>query len=584
MVTQITLGNIFTQNDRQVITGGQSGLDIEGLIKGIIEARRQPAIVLEKNIEKNAKSSTALGEMRTALNKLKDAANFLRKPPGVQNSSDNIFEYRSATLTSNSSVTASNYLGITVKPGAKITNYEVEVKQLATSNTYVTNTISATDLNTAVVGSGASFAIQDGTLNVGANGTAIALTAGDTLAQVVSKINAAKGISGVEADTIKVADGQYRLSLKTIKTGAAENYNLAASATFSNIGFAISKTADDAIINVDGTDIQRSSNSFDDVVSGVAFTLSQVTPLATKIKVDVKADIEIAQQGILNFVNAYNEFRLFASKQSQVGDDGKPLEDSILAGNTTLNFINSRISSEMASVVSGITNNLDPDRLADIGIKFTDFPGNEDDPFTRNILNIDEDALRAALESNFDAVRKVFEFDYSSDNSNFQIFQRTNDLSINNFNVNIVGTTYNATYTDSLGATQTIELDGTPSVGADGVVLKGKENTPLAGLVMIYGANGDATISVNVSHGLGDRLYNSLDEMLKTDTGAVDVELKALASKDERSKTRITTIDEQLSRYRGQLLNQYSALEAAINSANSILQTLEANANAAQNN
>jgi flagellar capping protein FliD len=855
MVTQITLGNIFTQNGRQVISGGQSGLDIEGLIKGIMEAKRQPAVVLEKNIEKNTKTSTALGEMRTSLNKLKDAANFLRKPPGVQNASDNIFEYRSASLSSNDSTTASNYMGVTIKPGAKITNYEVEVKQLATSNVYVTNTINVTNLDTAVVGVGAGFAIQAGTLNVGANGTAINLVAGDTLSQVVSKVNAAKSLSGVEADTIKVADGQYRLSLKTIKTGASQDYNLfkpavpsfmndaifridandvngnssyldnptadvngvvptdvkakttitsaggatildvngatsgaatfdfnngqlrltnnndiggavtpkksfafsfktganisgtqviyeqgnasqgynlqiapdaangnaptlfavanntgwgganttkalnlgvvtantdynvvlnfdaSASPTtlssnntftgfvngeqkaqtsnmfqmavhsstanaiggsnaglrlangttsaatgfyfqgnvnevasfnrtlssqeiaqtesyfdrkyiipqvgggvFSNIGFAITQEAKDSIINVDGTDIKRSSNAFNDVVDGVSFNLLQATPVGTKIKVGVKADIEIAKQGIMNFVNAYNEFRLFASKQSKIGDDGKPLTDSVLAGNTTLNFITGRVNAEIASVVRGITDVADPDRLADIGIKFSDFPGNEDEPFTRNILTVDEDALKSALESNFDAVRKVFEFDYSSDNANFQIFQRTNDLSVNNFNVNIVGSTYTATYTDSLGVTQSVELEGTPSVGADGVVLKGKTDTPFAGLVMIYGANGDATIAVNVSQGLGDRLYNSLDDMLKDDTGAVDVELKALASKDERSKTRITTIDEQLSRYRDQLLSQYSALEAAISSANTILQTIDANNNARNSN
>ncbi len=582
MPTQITLGNIFTQNDRKVITGGASGIDIEGLIKGVIDAKRQPAVVLEKNIEKNVKTSEALGEMRTILNKFKDAANFLRKAAGVKNSSDNIFEYRSAALTSNTSVAASNYMGITVKPGAKITNYEVEVKQLATSSAYVTNTISVADLNTAVVGVGAGFALLAGTLNVGANGTAINLVAGDTLAQVVSKVNAAKGLSGVEADTIKVANGQYRLSLKTVQTGVAQNYSLTASPTFSNIGFAINTAASDSIINVDGTDIQRSSNAFDDVVNGISFTLSQATPLGTKVKVGVKADIEIAKQGIMNFVNAYNDFKLFASKQSELGDNGKPLKEAVLAGSSTLSFVNSRVNAEVANIVDGITGT-DPNRLADIGIKFTDFPGNDEDPFTRNILTVDEDALKAALESNFDGVRKVFEFDYSSNNSNFQIFQRTNDLALTAFSVNITGTTYNATYVDSLGATQTIALDGSLAVGADGVVLKGRAGTPLAGLVMIYGANGNAAINVNLSQGIGDRVYNNLDSLLKSDVGAVDVEIKAMASKDERSKARIVTIDEQLSRYRDQLLNQYGALERAISSANSILQSLDANSSARNN-
>ncbi len=583
MIAQISLGNVFTQNDRKVITGGASGIDIEGLIKGIMDAKRQPAVVLEKSIEKNVKISAAFGEMRTVLNRFKDAANLLRNAPGVQNSSDNIFEYRTASLNSNTAIAASNYMGVTVKPGAKVTSYEVEVNQIAVNNVYVTNTIAVADLNTAVVGVGAGFAIQAGTLNIGVNGTAINLVAGDTLAQVTAKVNSAKGLSGVEADTIKVANGQYRLSLKTIKTGAAENYSLTASPIFSNIGFAITQTATNAVINVDGTSVQRSSNSFSDVVDGVAFNLSQATPVSTKVTVKVKADTEVARQGIMNFVNAYNDFKLFASKQSQLGDNGKPLKESLLAGNQTLNFVNTRVNAEIASVVNGIVGASNPNRLADIGIKFTDFPGDADAPFTRNILTVDEDALKTALESNFDGVRKVFEFDYSSNNTDFQIFKRSNDLAVTNFNVNIVGTTYTATYLDSLGATQTAILDGTPATGGSGVVLNGRAGTPLAGLVMIYGANGDATISVNASQGLGDRLYNNLEGMLKTDVGAVDLELKAMASKDERSKTRITTIDSQLSRYRDQLLNQYAALEKAISSANTLLQSLEAQSNARNN-
>jgi flagellar hook-associated protein 2 len=583
MVTQIQLGNIFSQNGRRVVTGGASGFDVEGLIKGIIDARRQPAVVLEKNMESNTKVAEAFGEMRTALSNFRDAANFLRKPPGVANASDNIFEYRSSSLSATNGATAGNFLSVITKPGAKVTDYQIEVKQLATSNVNVTNTIAVADLDTAVVGVGAGFALQAGALSLGAGGTTVSLSAGDSLAQVVSKINAAKGISGVEADTIKIADGQYRLSLKTVKTGAAQNYSLAASPTFSNIGFAITQSSQDSIINLDGTDIQRSSNSFEDVVKGVAFTLKQVTPVGTKVTAKVEADLEIARTGIVNFVNAYNEFRLFSARQTELGSDGKPLKDSVLASNSTLSLVNSRVSGEIASVVNGILSSSDPDRLADIGIKFSDFPGDDETPFTRNILTIDEDALKEALQTNFDGVRKVFEFDYSANNSNFQIFTRTNDLSISNFTVNITGTTYNATYTDSLGATQTIALDGEVASSGSGVVLKGKSGTPLSGLSMIYGVNGDASINVNISQGLGDRLYNSLDDILKDDTGVLDIELSAMASKEERAKTRISTIDQQLERYREQLLSQFSALERALNSANRLLQTLDAQSNANSN-
>jgi flagellar hook-associated protein 2 len=585
MITQIQLGNIFSQNGRQVVGGGNTGLDVETLVNSLVEARRLPAVTLEENIEKNAKISTALSDMRAILNRFQDAANFLRNPPGVRNFSDNVFEYRSADVSSNSAVAGSNYLRVNAEPGAAITDYAVTVQQIATRNQYVTNTIAVADLNTAVVGVGAGFALQAGTLELGANSTDIVLNAGDTLAQVVTKINAAKGISGVEAETIKVADGQYRLSLKTTDTGAAENYSLAASPVFTTIGFATTQVAQDAIINLNGTDVQRSSNNFDDVLEGISFTALQATPAATTLNVSIEADTEVAKQGILNFVDAYNEFRLFASAQSQLGNDGRPLEDAILAGSPTLSLINSRIGNEISGVVSGILDAADPARLADLGIKFSDFPGDDENPFTRNILTVDEGVLETALQTNFDAVRKVFEFDFSSDNSDLQVFQRSNQLGINSFSLNInqTGGVYEATYLDASNNPVTIALDGTAAAGGSGVVLTGRADTPLEGLVLIYGNTNDATVNVNISQGIADRLYNNLDGIVKEDTGVLDTELQSLSDKDERSQTRIDLIDEQLARYRDQLLSQFSALERAINSANTILQILDAQANARSN-
>ena len=64
----------------------------------------------------------------------------------------------------------------------------------------------------------------------------------------------------------------------------------------------------------------------------------------------------------------------------------------LLASSSTLRSILGRVNSEIADVVEGITAG-DADRLADIGITFNDFPGDEETPFVRNILN---QTMRAA--------------------------------------------------------------------------------------------------------------------------------------------------------------------------------------------
>lgn len=859
MITQIQLGNIFSQNDRQVLSGGQTGLDIESLVNSLVEARRQPAVILESTIETNATLTTAVSDMQNILDRFRDAANFLRNPPGVQNESENIFEFRNATVSSNTATPGSSYLSVTAAPGANLTDYDVEIQQLATRSNFTTNTFALADADTAVVGITPADPLQAGTINLGASGTAVTLDDGDTLNQVVAKINAASDLSGVEAIAIKVSDGNYRLSLKSTETGSSQNYSLglpnppqviqdnaifrfdandidgdgdytdnpvadqavtnpvdatggttitrfgttpnldvdgaangqatfdfegingayrlgnsaaintatyqeksmafsfttgadvsgtqviyeqgggtrsyslqimedasngnaptlyavahnnaewdageefqvldlgvvtadtdynvvinfdatadpannSASNTFSgyvngvlvdqetgiaqmnphsgaiaiggasgglgladgtttgatglyfdgqisevsmfntaltsedvsqingyytakynnavtptpvfgNVGFAITEYAQDAMMTFDGTTIVRESNSINDIVEDVTFNLLAETPVGTELSVEIEPDLELARQGILNFVDSYNEFRLFASRQSEIGSNGRPLETSILAGNSTLTLTNSRINAEIADIVEGITAG-DPSRLSDLGIEFSDFPGDAETPFTRNILVLDEDTLDAALQADFDSVRKVFEFDYTSDDPDLQVFQRTNQLDVSNATLNIDQTNgiYQATYLDDLGVSVTVDLDVETLANNTGIILNGQENTVFEGLTMIYGNTGDATISLGLTQGIGDRVYNTLDEVLDNDTGVVSVALRSIEEENERIEEDILRIDSQLERYRDQLLQQYAALEASISSANTILQTLDAQANAAANN
>ena len=858
---EIQLGNIFSQNDRTILSGGQSGLDVESLVNGLVEARRQPAVILESTIEANALESEAVGDLRSILDNFRDASNFLRNPPGVNNESENIFEFRAGSVQSNSAIPGSNFLTVTAEPGASATNYDLEITQLATRSVYTTNTFNLADANTAAVGTGLPFSA--GSIFLGADGVEVELEDGDTLNQVAAKINASTDLSGVEAIPIRVADGEFRLSFKSIETGnpltgvpttpptppavitndaifrfdandidgdgdftnnptadqpvsnpqdgagtttisaeggtpildvdgapngqaafdfsgggvfrpanslalnqgtyqekslafsfttgsdvsgtqviyeqggtvrsyslqimddggtptlfavahneaewnpanqfsvlnlgavtpntsynvvvnfdatanpgandpantftgfvngtqvaqiggvaqqnphsgaigiggAVDGLGLADGTTssarhqflgriseitafnqaltpteisdinsyyddkfnqpiasaggnitvtggsFAGVGFAIEEDAQNAVVQFDGTTIERQTNNINDIVEGVTFNLLNETPVGTELEVEIEPDLELARQGILNFVDAYNEFRLFTSTQSEVGSNGIPLETAVLAGNSTLTLTNSRINAEIASVVQGILGD-EPSRLADIGIEFSDFPGDGETPFTRNILVLDESTLDAALQADFNAVRRVFEFDFTSNDPDLQVFQRTNGLNVSEIDLNIDQTNgiYQASYTDAAGLVQTVNLEADILDGSSGVVLRGLEGTVLDGLTMIYGSDDDATVNLRLSQGIGDRIYNTLEDTLDEEDGVVGVALRNIETENERLQTDIARIDEQLERYREQLLNQYAALEASISSANTILQTLEAQANAAQSN
>ncbi len=343
MVTQIQLGNLFTSNGKKILSGGASGLDVEGLVNGLAEAKRLPAVVLEGKIEQNSKVSSALQEMKQLLDDFQDAANFLRNPPGVQNSADNIFEFRTGSVASNTSVAGSNYLSVTAEPGASVANYELEITTLATRNVQTTDTFAAADTGASVVGGAGPF--NAGTLLLGASSTPITLNAGDTLGEVVGKINAVSDTSGIEASAIKISNGNYRISFKAKETGTASNYDIAAiNPGMFNVGFAVQDMAVDAQIEFDGSTITRGSNSIDDIVEGVTFNLLQQTPGGTTLDVSIEPDPELAKQGILNFVDSYNAFRLFVARQSETGADGKPLDTAVLVNNQAMRLSMSRVS------------------------------------------------------------------------------------------------------------------------------------------------------------------------------------------------------------------------------------------------
>lgn len=571
MVSSISLGNFSTQNGRTVVTGSSSGgLDTKALLEALTAAKRLPAVKLEETIDKNTEIAAAYSELQQLLGTFKDAANFLRNPPGVANQIDNIFEYRGATVTNNGAIAGSTYMTVNAEPGADTGNYSVKINALATNNTKITNTFALADTDTAVaVDGGGPF--NSGAFTVGASGVSVTLDNNDTLQDVVDKINGVKSQSGVSASIIQIGTGQYRVSLKTIDTGAAENYATPATA----IGWAVETNAVDASIEVDGTTVTRSTNSISDVVDGLTFNLLAATPVTDTLTVGVNADTELVKNAIFSFVESYNELRIFAAKQGEVGTDGLPKEGALLGQSATMRNIVSSVTTEVSNIVDGLGAGV-ANKLADIGITMYDFPGDAETPEVRNLFTINETKLNSAIASKFEEVRDIFEFDYGSDDPDLVIFSRTNSLNATQIQLTIDQT--NGVYTAMVNG-NSVNLTGT-AVPGGGLLLEGADGSDLDGLVLIYNNTGDATVNVNLSQGIGDRVYNALDAILETDTGALEVELNSISEKSERMQKEIDRIDSVVERYREQLLQQFSALEAAIASANVLLQSLQAQSDA----
>lgn len=149
-----------------------------------------------------------------------------------------------------------------------------------------------------------------------------------------------------------------------------------------------------------------------------------------------------------------------------------------------------------------------------------------------------------------------------------------------NFTFTVAGN-YEATY--NLGAGNvTIDLDGESISEGAAYRLTGVDGTVLEGLVLIYGSGLATEIDVTATQGVGDLVYNESETLLEFD-GTLEIELENIAERDVQLEKDIDRINEQVIKYRDQLLRQFGALEAALSRVNQLLTSLDAQAQARRN-
>ena len=420
--------------------------------------------------------------------------------------------------------------------------------------------------------------------------TDVTVTSGQSLNDVVFSINSKASTTGVSASIIKVNDFDYRFNIKANNEGIDNKYEIFdSSSVLTNTGLLtnpVIQAAEDAVIEVDGIEITRSTNAITDVISNVTLNLLAETPNygadTDTVDIQVDNDIDTVASGVKSFFDAYNAVRVFYSSQNQRDTaTGAFTADSILGGDTTLQNLINFFGNEITSVVAN-TSSSDFNALSDIGVKLQDFAGDSENVATKNIITYDEDTLKNKLNQNFDKFREIFEFKSTSSSTNLTIFKTSNNYTLSSFKLDIDTSRIAAEQVKLLNADGSEYLSGGNPVylEASGNKITGKSGTAVSGLEFIYTGDGTDIISVNLAQGIADRLYNITEDNIKED-GLVDT---AISNIDEANTAYLLQIDQlqvRLDTYTRSLQNKFSALEAAITSVNNILQLLDANTAAA---
>lgn len=249
-----------------------------------------------------------------------------------------------------------------------------------------------------------------------------------SLEQIAKKINGQKG--DVTASVRAGENGGYSLVLTSKKTGEdgvmsvqvegddklgeVMNYDpnlppLPGPGAPGN-GMNTVTDAQNAIVVVDGTRIERSSNTITDAVEGITLELQQVSEKDKDSgdfiyeTLSLTSDSSKFKGNIEEFVKLYNAFIDASSSASQwkePGDDGQPnVANGALMGNSTLR----RLTNDMRADTVGTYGELSDvfSSLADLGIKV------EVEDAATGKLTIDSKKLEAAINEHPEEIEALF--------------------------------------------------------------------------------------------------------------------------------------------------------------------------------
>ncbi len=363
-----------------------SGLDIRSLVDQLVAAEGQPATLRLDRKEADFQADlSAYGTLKSALSTFQDSVKAL----------DNIdaFQGRKATSSNSDLFTAS------ADTTAVAGSYDIEVTQLA----------EAAKLRSGDFTSAAEV-VGTGTLDISLGLDSFQITvdsSNQTLEGIRDAINAASDNPGVAASIINVDDGVggtvSRLILSSDKIGSANTISITTTdddlnntdasglSRLATANLTTIQSAQDAIVFVDQQQVTRGSNSFDDVISGVSFTLVKADVGVTET-LTVELDKGSVKAKVNSFVDSYNKLvdamGTLASYDADAGASGPLVGDSVLRG------VKSQIRTQLTSSVAG----LDFGTLSEIGVTTKE----------SGKLSLDSSKFDTVMESDFTAVSQLF--------------------------------------------------------------------------------------------------------------------------------------------------------------------------------
>jgi flagellar capping protein FliD len=375
------------------------------------------------------------------------------------------------------------------------------------------------------------------------------------------------GASGLEIG-LSFTQGMGSTAELTVPTMAVETEGGSTTANlagFEEADFTETQSAQDSQIRVDGYPsgewISRSSNTIDDVISGVTLHLHDTTDENGE-EITLTRDIQSVKDKLSSMVNAYNLAVVYI--QEKTGYNNVLKTAGTLMGDYVVSTIRSQIRTPLIAQTSGFVEDIDKVLMpGQIGLEL-DKDG---------VLSLDANVFDQAIADDYMGTLAIIGADKTgSSNSNTIEFYGadSNYTTAGNYDVEVTvsgGTITSAriklstesTWRDATYSGNIVTGDSTFNDNGDPMYA---ENGLQLSIDLSQDGTFDAT--VRVKQGFAGAIEDALDRMLKATTGSIQIDQDYVDDQIENIQKKIENEEDRLSVREERLIARFARLEKTL--------------------
>lgn len=551
------MGSVIFSSPDEIISGGAAGSFV------FTAGSRQVSV--------NVTSTTTLTQFASLINSDADNRNYVRASV-VNDGSGYRLQIRGMELgagndfivdaTSTSANLLTNFSQSQFIETQNAANAKLRVDGFPLAPTPTTDILKATFTGKTTAD---AFATADGTFKFAYDGAlhSVAVTTADTYATLAGKINTAVGFTMATATDVS---GNVELTL-TGTAGSDKQISI-----INSPGTTVGELQPGAFTQIQGaTDgyFERSSNSISDIISGVTMNLASIGSST----ITTSLDPEAVTAKVQTFVEAVNLVLQEIKDQTQVTSVGENVSGSLLTGNYGMQMIQQKLKNILAE--KGVGFDYDLDAIVSLGSVGITTDTSQGSP-TFGLLLFDSGAFTAALNTDPDAVARLFSADYYP--STKEIVDGVAVESSNfNFESAIKGVTqageYSVSYTvGASGDITSASINGYPaSIDGTKIVAQGNGNAARGlSLEIINLTAGPYSGTVQIKSGKTQELIDELKRLTDSTTGTLEVLKDNYQDIMDSIDDKIAYEERRLALLEKNLRLRFAKLEAVLGNYNNI--------------